>query len=508
MPDNYLLEMQEIKKAFGGVKALDGVSLNLEEGETLALLGENGSGKSTLMTILSGIYRMDSGKILLDGQEAHIREPLDAKRLGIGIVHQEISLVDELSIVDNIFLGSELCRGGFMNSREMLEKAQRTLDEFHMHLPATTEVSKLSVAQKQMVEIAKASFFNARILILDEPTAALTDEEVEVLFQQMRRLKQKKVSIIFISHRLGEVMSICDRITILRDGKYIGTEQIREVTQEKIIYMMVGRDLKGLDYTPPTGGEPILEARHLCNEYLKDVSFELRRGEILGIAGLVGPRRTELARAIFGIDKLRSGELFLRGKPVKIHSPRAAIALGMGMVPEDRKGTGLIMEQTISFNVTLLVLKKFIRGIYVNKRKEEAIADQYANVLSIKMSGTGQPCENLSGGNQQKVVVGKWLAKDADILIFDEPTRGIDVGTKEEIYMLIRRLADQGVSIIMISSEMREIVDLSSRVLVMHEGRLVGTLQRTGDTDEDRLKLQEQIGRYMVWEGEASERIR
>lgn len=478
------LEMNHINKAFYGVTVLNDVRFELEKGEVHALLGENGAGKSTLMKILSGIYPMDSGEIFLRGEKVNIHSPGTARDLHISFIHQEICLVNEMTIAENIFLGTEQKKGRyFFDNAEMNLRAQHILDELGLGLDASTKVKYLSIAKQQMVEIAKSLIFNAEIIIMDEPTAALTDSEVESLFVQIERLKKKQVSVIYISHRLEEIYRICDKVTILRDSQFVATRKIEEITQDEMISLMVGRQLEELfEKIEFQVGAPVLEIKHFTNKYLKDVSFCLKRGEILGFAGLVGAGRTELARAIFGIDPLKGGEILIKGERVQIHSPADAIGHGIALVPEDRKVSGLVLKKSVSYNITLTVLKRFIRGIHIDRKKEQEIIDEYSRRLSIKMADTSQLCEFLSGGNQQKVVVSKWLATQADIIIFDEPTRGIDIGAKSDIYYLITDLVKQGISVILISSELPEVLNLSSRIAVMYEGRLMKILNNSAET--------------------------
>lgn len=441
-------------------------------GEVHALMGENGAGKSTLMKILAGIYSCDEGEILIHGQTVAIRDTIAARNQGINFIHQEICLAENMSIAENLYIGMELCSGLFLDKKKMLAITQEHLDELGMDLRASDQVSSLSIAQKQMVEIARALFFDAKLVVMDEPTTSLTNKEVESLFAQIEKLKKNHVAIVYISHRMEEIFQIADRVTVLRDGCFIGTEKIREIDMQKLISMMVGREIGQERMEVPTGGETIMQAKNLFNRHLKQVSFELRRGEILGFAGLVGAGRTETACAVFGIDPPESGELILNGKNVVHKSPRDAIRNGIVLFPEDRKKYGLITSLSVKFNLTLPVLHQFIKGIRVDSETESRIIERYAHKLAIKMAGVGQACAGLSGGNQQKVVISKWLAAEPSIIILDEPTRGIDIGAKQDIYDLIKELADQGLSIILISSELPEILKLSSRIAVMHEGRL------------------------------------
>ena len=489
-----VLKMEHIVKSFYGVNVLKDVSLYLKEGEIQALMGENGAGKSTLMKILGGIYSKDSGKITVNGREVEIKTPLAARELHICLVHQEISLVPQLSIADNIFLGSELKRGLLEDKKAMREKAREAIETLELRIPVTTKVYKLSVAQQQLVEIAKALVFDAKIIVLDEPTAAISEKEAESLFVYLKKLKEKGISIIYISHRMEEIFRVCDSITIMRDGLVVSNKRAEETDKSEVISAMVGRSITDFfGDNHPQGTEDILEVKGLNNRYLKNVSFTLKKGEILGFAGLVGAGRTELARAIFGLDKVDSGEIFLNGKKINCSKPYEAMKCGIGLIPEDRKQSGLFLEKSISYNLTLLVLRKFIKGIFVNDKKRKEIIREYSEKLSIKMAGVEQHCAQLSGGNQQKVVISKWLAYGPKVLIMDEPTRGVDVGAKAEIYHLINDLANEGYSIIMISSELPEIINMSSRIVVMHEGRITGIL----DGKETEF-VQEEIMNYAI----------
>ncbi|MCC8024513.1 MAG: sugar ABC transporter ATP-binding protein [Clostridium sp.] len=476
--DEKLLEMKHISKSFSGVKVLNNVDFSLDSGEVCALMGENGAGKSTLMKILGGIYSKDSGEIYIRGEKVRIGTVEDAKSLGIRMIHQEISLNDYLTVAENIFMGRYITgRLGLVDFREMNRQTQSILDRMNLNIKAGDIVGKLSIAQQQMIEICRSIYDNAKILIMDEPTASLTDKEIDELFLHINELKASGVGIIYISHRMEEISRIADRVTVLRDGLLIGSLPGELVSHVKIINMMVGRELKEVyQYDRKEPGSTILEVKHLKNDKLKDISFSLGRGEILGFSGLMGAGRTEIARAIFGIDKLDSGEIYIDGRRVQIKTPEDAIGQGIALVPEDRKAHGLILDNTIRFNMVITVLDKFIKFIFYRKSEEKNIIDQYLNRLSIKMAGTEQNVRELSGGNQQKVVISKWLATSPRILILDEPTRGIDVGAKSEIYKLISEIAGSGVAVIFISSEMPEILGMCKRVAVVHEGRLSAVL--------------------------------
>ncbi|MDB5081816.1 MAG: D-ribose transporter ATP-binding protein [Chloroflexi bacterium] len=488
--DNVLIQMEGIEKSFPGVKALSDGQLELRAGEVHALLGENGAGKSTLMKILSGIYSKDAGRILYKGKEVNIPNPRTAQDLGICIVHQELNLMPHLTIAQNIFIGREPRKGfGLVLDETAINKQTQELFEMmHLKLNPRTKVSELSIAKQQMVEIAKALSFNSQVLIMDEPTAALTDTEIMDLFRIIRQLREKGVGIVHISHRLEELRQIADRATIMRDSRYIATVRIEDVTINQIISMMVGR---AFDETAPEVPENVeqdivLEVKHLKQgRVLKDVNFNLRRGEILGFAGLVGAGRTETARAVFGADHYDSGEVCIKGKSVHIKSPNDAVRQGIGYLSEDRKRYGAVLGMDVETNIVLSTFKKFLGYLgWVNKGKTGVTAKHYIQALSIKTPNMSQKVKNLSGGNQQKVIIGKWMTANTDILIFDEPTRGIDVGAKSEIYKLLNTLAHEGKSIIMISSELPEILRMSHRVIVMCEGRITGNLPIKEATQE------------------------
>ena len=484
MPSNIILSMKGIDKRFGGVHALRNFDFECNAGEVHVLMGENGAGKSTLLNILGGIYHADSGEIYLNGLQVNIATPIVANTLGITVIHQELNLCSNMTVAENIYLGQELTKPpfGFVDFDRMNNEAQELLDRMNMGIYATTYVRELSIAQQQMVEIAGALSRDAQIVVMDEPTASLTEKEIDTLFETISILKARGVTIIYVSHRLNETFEIGDRVTVMRDGQFIGTMNISDTSPNELVEMMVGRSID-MVYTQqrPIPGDVVMEVKNFCNAKLKDVSFELRRGEILGFSGLVGAGRTELARAIFGLDRLDSGELFIEGVQVQIKNPRDAIQCGIGLVPEDRKGAGLVLMNSFAFNLTLTVLSKFIKGIRVDRKKEQEIINNYKDRLSIVSSGMDQLCANLSGGNQQKVVISKWLATESRYLILDEPTRGVDVGAKAEIYDLMNELANEGISIIFISSDLPEIVNLSSRVMIMREGCIAGMLDARVD---------------------------
>ena len=476
-----MLEMSGIQKYFPGVHALDNCQFNLKAGEVHALIGENGAGKSTLMKILSGVYIKDGGTVTLDGKEINVRSTLEAQHLGISIIHQEINLMQDLTVSENIYIGREPMTGFMLNKRAQDEQTNRLLDSLHLSdIRANTRVRTLTVAKQQMVEIAKAlSFDNTRILIMDEPTAALTESEIEDLFTFIRMLKQKGVGIIYISHRMEELKIIADRVTVMRDGQYVGTRDMADVELSEIISMMVGRVIYEEPKTKssvPEDAPVVLEVKNLCSPAVKDVSFKLKKGEILGLSGLMGAGRTETARLICGADPKTSGEIFVKGKLVHIKTPNDAVKAGIGYLSEDRKRFGLCLGLSVADNVALPNLETHVTGPVVNDGKIQATTSKYIDRIRIKTPGTRTKARSLSGGNQQKVVLAKWLERDCDILIFDEPTRGIDVGAKSEIYRLMNDLVQQGKSIIMISSEMPELLRMSDRIVVMCEGVKTGEL--------------------------------
>jgi ribose transport system ATP-binding protein len=487
-----LLRVEHINKTFPGVHALKDVSLRADRGEMLALVGENGAGKSTLMNILSAIHKKDSGSIFIEGREVDIDSPLHSQQLGISIIHQELNLVPHFSVAENIFVGQEKRRGGiFLDRKRTQQEAQVVLDRVGLSVDATTLVRKLSIAQRQMVEIAKALSRNAKLIVMDEPTSSISDREIQRLFKIIRDLKSSGVTVIFISHKLNEVFAIADRVVVMRDGEIVGEVDPRLSTQDAVIQMMVGREITNI--FPKTSADidgEIFAVRNLRRSgAARGVSFSLRRGEILGFAGLVGAGRSELLQAVFGIDSRDSGEVFLEGKPVQIRSPREGIALGIGFVPEDRKLKGLMLGLAVRNNISIASLDDVSAQGVMNTAMERTAVDSYIRKLAIKTSGQDQLVLHLSGGNQQKVVLAKWLAIRPKILIVDEPTRGVDVGAKKEIHSILDQLAGEGVSIIMISSELPEILGMSDRIIVMHEGQIKGELLRQDATAEKILTM-------------------
>lgn len=484
-----LLSIVGASKHFPGVKALDNVHLDVRHGEVLALVGENGAGKSTLMKLLSGIYTPDAGEFYLEGEKLTIANPKHAQELGISIIHQEFNLMPDLTIAQNIFIGREPRVGGIVLSERKLNKlASDLFDRLGLALEPSQLVGELTVARQQMVEIAKALSYNSRVLIMDEPTAALNDAEVEALFALIRRFTTAETGVIYISHRMHELKEISDRITVLRDGQYVDTVDTATTPPSEVISLMVGRHIEGEQRQgAKNAAEVILSVENLSTRStLKDVSFELRKGEILGFAGLMGAGRTEVARAIVGADKSTSGTISLHGRAVTINSPAEAAALGIGYLSEDRKKYGVLLERNVKENIVLSSLSRYLGGLgFVKEGAIETTGREFVDRLRIKTPSTSRLVKNLSGGNQQKVVVAKWLVKDCDVLIFDEPTRGIDVGAKDEIYALLNDLAASGKSIIMISSELPEILRMSHRIAVMCEGRLNAVLDNTEATQEN-----------------------
>jgi ribose transport system ATP-binding protein len=486
MMNTPVLEMRRIKKTFPGVVALDGVDFELRRGEVHILLGENGAGKSTLMKILSGAYQKSAGQIILDSGEVEIKNPRDAQTLGISIIYQEFNLIPQLSVGANIFLGREPSRlPGVIDRRAISRAATKVLNSLGVSINPRRLVKDLRVAEQQMVEVAKALSLDARILIMDEPTAALAEHEIVELFATIRRLKAKGVSIVYISHRIEELFEIGDRVTVLRDGRSIGTYNVRDVSKAELIRLMVNRELtEQFPKEMVTRGEEVLRVEGLCTDSLKDITLSLHRGEILGIAGLLGAGRTELARAIFGLDKIESGAIFINGKRQKINSPRRAINFGIGFLTEDRKAQGLVPLLSVKENVCLPSLDTFSTWGIVNAGEEERAADRFVKNLRIRTPSIDQKVLYLSGGTQQKVVLSKWLCSQADILVFDEPTRGVDVGAKNEIYRLMNGLTGSGVAIVMISSELPEVLGMSDRILVMRGGRITGEFPASEATQE------------------------
>ena len=484
-----ILKMKGIDKSFPGVHALKNVELELRRGEVHALMGENGAGKSTLMKVLTGIYSKDAGSIIYEGKEVEFTSPRESQDAGISIVHQELNMMNHLTVAQNIFIGRERMKGKLINDREMEREAAKLFERLKISIDPGETMGRMTVGKQQMCEIAKAISKDAKVIVFDEPTAALTDAEISDLFEIIRDLRSKNIGIIYISHRMDEIKRITDRVTVMRDGEYVGTLVTAESTKDDIINMMVGRvvyeDPKEKSSVPPNA-PVVLKVEHLnAGKMVRDVSFELHKGEILGFSGLMGAGRTETARALFGADKKESGDIYINGRKVEIKSPQDAVKYGIGYLSEDRKRYGCIVGKSVAENTTMACLEKFMSGIFINKKKERETAQKYVDELKTKTPSVDQMVRNLSGGNQQKVVIAKWLARDCDILIFDEPTRGIDVGAKNEIYHLMNELVEQGKSIIMISSEMSEILRLSDRIIVMCEGKKTGEIAIEEATQEN-----------------------
>lgn len=487
-----IVSMKGIQKSFPGVRALDGVDFELKQGEVMALLGENGAGKSTLMKILSGVYTKDSGSILIFGKEYDILTPNKAQDIGVAIIHQELNMCRHLSVTENMFLGREIIRGGVLDNTAMRKEAKRILDQLKIEIDPDTVVGDLAVSKQQMVEIAKALSTDARILIMDEPTSALTAKEIDDLFRIIRQLRNEGKGIVYISHRLEELKEIVDRVTIMRDGKYITSGKFSDFTMDQIITNMVGREIK--EKFPRVScetGEKIFEVKHLnAGHMVRNISFELHQGEIVGFAGLMGAGRTETTRAIFGADAKESGEILLNGKNVKINCPMDAIKAGIVLAPEDRKKDGLCTKLSIRENLSLANLDWICgKSGIVNSAKEDKMCDMAVSNLCIKTPGLEVNADALSGGNQQKLVVGKWLARNSKVVIFDEPTRGIDVGAKVEIYNLMNKLKQQGIAVMFVSSEMPEVMGIADRIIVMCDGRITGEIKAADATQSKILTM-------------------
>lgn len=488
-----LLEMKGISKRFLGVRALKGVDFELRRGEVHALVGENGAGKSTLMKVLTGIYQPDDGEIFFEGKPYAVKNIGEAQALGIAMIHQELNMMNDLTVAQNVFIGREIKKGFWLKDAEMVKETQKIFDRIGIKIDPKMQLGRLTVGKQQMVEIAKAVSRDCKLLILDEPTAALTQTEIEELFRIMEDLKAKGIGMIYISHRMDEINRISDRITVMRDGEYVGTVDTASVTKDDVINMMIGRVVYEDPKTHsevPDDAEVVLEVKHLSSgNAFNDVSFTLRRGEILGFSGLMGAGRTEVARAIFGADPHDGGEIFVNGKRVNIKTPEDAVKLGIGYLSEDRKRYGLLLDKSITENSALASIDKYTKGIFINDRRAKADAKEENLKLRTKTPSMDQLLKNLSGGNQQKVIIARWLIRNSDILIFDEPTRGIDVGAKSEIYTLMNQLTKQGKSIIMISSELVEILRMSDRVLVMCEGKKTGELDISEANQENIMRL-------------------
>ena len=489
-----ILTMKDIDKSFPGVHALDHVNFEVKRGEVHALMGENGAGKSTLMKVLTGIYKKDSGTITYEGKETEFHSTREAQDAGVVIVHQELNMVGDLTVAQNIFIGREPKKGFKIDDKKMIEESKKLFEELNIDINPREKMSNLTVGKQQMCEIAKAISHKAKVIIFDEPSAALTEKEIADLFTIIRDLREKQLGIVYISHRMDEIKVITDRVTVMRDGGYVGTLITKDSSKEDIINMMVGRVIYEDPKTQsavPKDAPVVLKVEHLnAGKMVQDVSFELHKGEILGFSGLMGAGRTETARALFGADPKTGGKISVMGKDgqlheVTIHSPQDAVKAGIGYLSEDRRRYGVVVQKSIIENTTLATMEQYTSGLLINKGKEKKITQKYIEELATKTPSADQLVVNLSGGNQQKVVIAKWLVRDSEILIFDEPTRGIDVGAKNEIYKLMNRLAAEGKSIIMISSEMTEILRMSDRIIVMCEGKKTGEIDIAEATQEN-----------------------
>jgi ABC-type sugar transport system ATPase subunit len=485
--DDFILKVDGISKRYGGLQALDNVHLDVRPHEVHAVVGENGAGKSTLMKILGGIIKRDGGKIMFQGQEVDFDSPIESIMAGIAIIHQELSMLPTLNVIENVYMGRMPTKFGRVDWRALEQSTLQVLNQVGLDIDPYSIVNDLSISQRQLVEIAKAISINANLIIMDEPNSSLTETETERLFEVIEQLKQQGVAIIYVSHKIEEVLRISDRISVLRDGSYIGTIAQAEATLDNVIQMMVGRELKrDTAHIDHEVGEIVLAVKGLRGERFQDVSFTVHRGEILGFAGLVGAGRSEVARAIFGADPFSSGEINLDGQSIRFHSPNEAIDHGLGMVPEDRKKLSLFMGMPIRFNMAMAEMprKKMSHNGLINHRRVGSIVREFVEKLNIKIGSLDDPVSSLSGGNQQKTVLARWLAIDPKLLILDEPTHGVDVGAKAEIYKLMRALSEEGISIILISSELPEILMMSDRVVVMREGRVTGILNRDQMTED------------------------
>lgn len=477
-----VVEMKNIHKSFFNVQVLKGVDFDLIPGEIHALMGENGAGKSTLMKILTGIHKSNSGEILYKGEIVEYHSPKEAEKAGIAVIHQELNIIPYLTVAENMFLGKELKRQpfGILKTKEMNEKTKENLNRLGIDIDPQKEAGELSVGQQQMIEIARAIAAETEVLIMDEPTAALTDREIETLFTVINQLRREGVAIIYISHRMEEIFRMCDRITVLRDGQSIGTKITSETDFEEIVKMMVGRELgeRFPERTAEIGGDRFVVEDLSLEGIFNNISFNVRKGEILGVAGLMGAGRTEIMETIFGARKKKSGRIYMDGKELNIRKPHHAIAAGIGFITEDRKDEGLVLGLTVRENLAIPNLKKLSKSAVIQKQKEKQWTEEMIQKLRIKTSGPEQEVKSLSGGNQQKVVFGKWLGTEPKLLILDEPTRGVDVGAKKEIYSIMNELTEKGFSIIMVSSELPEILGMSDRVMVIHEGKLSAILDK------------------------------
>ncbi|MDQ0352371.1 ribose transport system ATP-binding protein [Alkalibacillus filiformis] len=489
MSHQTLIEMKGISKSFVGNKVLNEVDFEVRAGEVHALLGENGAGKSTLMKILTGIYSRDEGEVFVKGEPVHFQSTKESEESGIAVIHQELNIIPYLTVMENMFLGREIKYGktGFLNTKKMIQLTKDYLGQLGVEIDPLVTAGNLSVGQQQMVEIAKALSVNAELIVMDEPTAALTDREIERLFEVIEKLREQGVGIVYISHRMEEIFKICNRVSVLRDGEYIGTRVIGEVEYDELISMLVGRELGTL--FPERNveiGDVRLQVEGLTSDVFRDINFEVRQGEILGVAGLMGAGRSEIMQALFGYREIESGNIYIDGKQVKIKKPLDAIKSGIGFVTEDRKEEGLVLSMSVRENFTLPNLNDMSNQTVISNKKENEFVEGKIGQFNVKTSGMEQEVKSLSGGNQQKIVIGKWLGINPKILILDEPTRGVDVGAKKEIYQIMNELTAQGVSIIMISSELPEVLGMSDRILVIHEGQIGGELNRD-EADQEKI---------------------
>ena len=483
------IEMKGINKSFGANQVLKNAGFELKDGEVHALMGENGAGKSTLMKILTGVYTRDAGTVLVDGQEVVYKNPQEAEKAGIVFIYQELNVLFDLTVEENLFMGKEITkRFGICDKKAMIAKAQEMMDKMGVNIPVTATMSELSVGQQQMVEICKALMVDAKVLIMDEPTAALTQSETKVLFEVIKSLQKKGVSIVYISHRMEEIFELCDRITVLRDGTYIDTKFIKDINMDDIVQMMIGRTIgERFPKRDVKIGNEVLRVEGLTSGKLfKDISFNVKAGEVVGFSGLMGAGRTEIMKALFGDLPVESGKVFVDGKEVVIKNPRHAIAAGIGFITEDRKTEGLLLEKGIGENIEIANLKKVSNKSVLSKEKRQKVVNKGIEEFKIKCTGPEHECSNLSGGNQQKVVLSKWIATEPKILILDEPTRGVDIGAKKEIYNVINDMAKKGVAVIMVSSELPEILGMSDRIVVVHEGRITGVIE-TSEADQAKV---------------------
>ncbi|HIW33153.1 MAG TPA: sugar ABC transporter ATP-binding protein [Candidatus Paenibacillus intestinavium] len=486
------VEMSDIYKSFGANRVLTGVNFELQEGEVHALMGENGAGKSTLMNILIGLHKRDQGTIIIDGQETYFTNPKEAEEGGIAFIHQELNVWRDMTVLDNLFIGKELSSSiGILNVKEMRRRANEQFRKLSVTIPLNQDAGDCSVGEKQMIEIAKALMTKAKVIVMDEPTAALTEREIQKLFEVIASLKKDGVSIVYISHRMEEIFAICDRITVMRDGKTVDTKPISETNFDDVVRKMVGRELT--DRFPTSQAEPgevVLEVKNATKKgKFRNVNFSVRTGEIIGFSGLMGAGRTEMMRTIFGLDTLDRGEIWVKGKKVVIHNPNDAMKAGIGFVTEDRKDEGLVLDFSVKDNMVLTNLYSFAPGGIINNKKEQQFVDLLIKRLHIKTQSSSTLVRNLSGGNQQKVVIAKWVGIGLNVLILDEPTRGVDVGAKREIYQLMNELTERGVAIIMVSSELPEVLGMSDRIFVVHEGEINGELSKQEASQEHIMRL-------------------